>query len=134
MTAAGRRVFFFLSDFGAVDLTNDGKKLFNAAFTWASEDPPIPVPIPGDYNDNGTVDAADYVLWRSGGPLMNEVHNPGTVTSEDFDEWCARFGNTSTPAAGTALAGVPEPASLLAAMLAIAWALISRPRSARRSH
>ena len=23
----------------------------------------------GDYNNNGTVDAADYVLWRNGGPL-----------------------------------------------------------------
>jgi hypothetical protein len=27
--------------------------------------------IDGDYNDNGAVDAADYVLWREGGPLEN---------------------------------------------------------------
>jgi hypothetical protein len=49
----------------------------------------------GDYNGNGTVDAADYVQWRNGGPLMNEGHNPGAVTPEDYAEWQARFGNTS---------------------------------------
>jgi hypothetical protein len=27
--------------------------------------------VPGDYNANGTVDAADYVLWRKGGPLID---------------------------------------------------------------
>jgi hypothetical protein len=51
----------------------------------------------GDYNGNGTVDAADYVLWRNGGPLQNEVVDvtPGEVTPEDYDAWRARFGNTS---------------------------------------
>src|SRR4051794_3444149 len=29
--------------------------------------------VQGDFNNNGTVDAADYVLWRNGGPLANEV-------------------------------------------------------------
>ena len=29
-----------------------------------------PVGVTGDYNGNGTVDAADYVLWRNGGPLQ----------------------------------------------------------------
>ena len=26
-----------------------------------------PVPIPGDFNHDGTVDAADYVVWRKTG-------------------------------------------------------------------
>ncbi len=48
----------------------------------------------GDYNDNRTVDAADYVLWRDGGPLMNEVAAPiGTVNAADYTAWRARFGN-----------------------------------------
>lgn len=69
-----------------------------------------PVGVPGDYNGNGTVDAADYVLWRNGGPLQNEVNNPGTVSQEDYTEWRARFGNTS--GSGSSLNGVqvPEPA------------------------
>ena len=31
-----------------------------------------PAGVTGDYNGNGTVDAADYVLWRNGGPLQND--------------------------------------------------------------
>jgi hypothetical protein len=58
--------------------------------------------LPGDYNNNGTVDAADYVLWRDGGPLANEVDTPGTVNQADYTEWRARFGN---PGSGSA-AGV----------------------------
>jgi hypothetical protein len=49
----------------------------------------------GDYNGNGEVDAADYVQWRNGGPLQNEVETPGQITPEDYDAWRARFGNTS---------------------------------------
>jgi hypothetical protein len=38
-TAAGRRVFFFVSDFGFFDLTADGVKLFDAAIDWAAAPP-----------------------------------------------------------------------------------------------
>jgi hypothetical protein len=38
-TAPGRRVFFFVSDFGFFDLTADGVKLFNAAIDWAAAHP-----------------------------------------------------------------------------------------------
>jgi hypothetical protein len=38
-SAAGRRVFFFVSDFGFFDLTADGKALFNAAIDWAAASP-----------------------------------------------------------------------------------------------
>ena len=40
-TAAGRRVFFFMSDFGFFDLSADGVKLFDAAIDWAAADPPV---------------------------------------------------------------------------------------------
>jgi hypothetical protein len=71
--------------------------------------------VPGDYNGNGTVDAADYVLWRNGGPLQNEVATVGSVTPEDYTEWRARFGNISGTGSGSASA-VPEP-SCFAVML-----------------
>jgi hypothetical protein len=35
-TAAGRRVFIFLSDFGFFDFTADGIKLFDAAIDWSA--------------------------------------------------------------------------------------------------
>jgi hypothetical protein len=72
-------------------------------------------PVDGDYNNNGTVDAADYVLWRKGGPLANEVDNPGTVNAQDYTEWRARFGNSGsgagsgTTGSASSRAAVPEP-------------------------
>ena len=52
--------------------------------------------LTGDYNNNGTVDAADYVLWRNGGPLMNDS-TPAGVGPEDYGVWRANFGKTATP-------------------------------------
>ena len=54
---------------------------------------PVPAGVAGDFNGNGTVDAADYVVWRNGGPLANEVTAPGTVNADDYTDWRARFGN-----------------------------------------
>jgi hypothetical protein len=68
--------------------------------------------IPGDYNQNGTVDAADYVLWRNGGPLANDP-SPG-VGPDDYTRWRAQFGKNSGGGSGsTSAQGVPEPGGLL---------------------
>lgn len=72
-----------------------------------------PAGVPGDYNNNGKVDGADYVLWRNGGPLQNEVDTPGTVNAADYTAWRARFGNTSGAGAGLAGASVPEPGTFV---------------------
>ena len=80
----------------------------------------LPQPVDADYNDNGVVDGADYVLWRNGGPLANEVHNPGTVSAEDYTEWRSRFGNTSGSGAGVGGGAVPEPAALVLFVIGIA--------------
>jgi PEP-CTERM motif len=74
--------------------------------------------VPGDYNNNGTVDAADYVAWRKGGTLSNEVDTPGTVNAADYTEWRARFGNVSGSGSGLGAGAVPEPSSALLALLA----------------
>ena len=83
--------------------------------------------VQGDYNGNGTVDAADYVLWRNGGPLQNEVNTPGTVDASDYTAWRARFGNTS--GSGSLVgAAVPEPSALLLACSAVVGALVTAVR------
>ncbi len=69
--------------------------------------------VPGDYNGNGVVDMADYVLWRSGGPLQNEVATSGSDTPEDYTEWRARFGNTMGSGSSLGAAAVPEPATVM---------------------
>jgi autotransporter-associated beta strand protein len=69
--------------------------------------------VPGDYNGNGIVDAADYVMWRKGGPLANDF-TPGNQPA-DYDFWRSRFGATTNPGSGSGLgeSAVPEPSSIV---------------------
>lgn len=46
-----------------------------------------------DYDNNGVVDANDYVLWRKGGALQNDA-TPADVTPDDYNYWRLRFGGT----------------------------------------
>jgi hypothetical protein len=84
-----------------------------------------PPGVPGDYNSDGVVNAADYVEWRkhlgTGFQLPNEVSGvtPGSVTQEDYTAWRARFGNPSGSASGATSAGVPEPSTLAMILMAI---------------
>jgi hypothetical protein len=48
-----------------------------------------------DYNGNGIVDGADYVLWRKGGPLQNDA-TPADVGPDDYALWRLRFGASPT--------------------------------------
>lgn len=81
--------------------------------------PPMPS---GDYNHNGVVDGADYVVWRD---TLGQAASPAgsgadgdqsaMIDSGDYTYWRQRFGNT-VPGAGSGSAqlsvrGVPEPAS-----------------------
>jgi hypothetical protein len=66
--------------------------------------PPLPE-LPGDYNGDDSVDAADYVLWRK---------NPGGMfTPADYYRWRANFGNTASQV-GSA---IPEPTSAVMSLL-----------------
>jgi uncharacterized repeat protein (TIGR03803 family) len=76
--------------------------------------------LPGDYNNDGKVDAADYVVWRKYSGTTNPLPNDpigGTIGLAQFNQWRDNFGapgSGSSPGAnGPASATVPEPASLL---------------------
>jgi hypothetical protein len=88
--------------------------------------------LPGDYNQDGAVDAADYVVWRDtlgllGAGLAADGDGNGSIDAGDYDVWRANFGNTSAPGAGAAtgqteLAEVPEPPTfLLLVTAAMLW-------------
>jgi T5SS/PEP-CTERM-associated repeat protein len=65
----------------------------------------LSVILPGDFNGNGIVDAADYVVWRKGLGT--------TYIQADYDIWRTHFGQTAESGAGaTTNAAVPEPATL----------------------
>jgi hypothetical protein len=70
----------------------------------------------GDYNNDGKVDAADYILWRKGGSLQNETVTIGSNTPEDYTPWRVNYGGTLVSGSGSGLgpAGtVPEPGSMV---------------------
>jgi hypothetical protein len=72
----------------------------------------------GDYNNNGTVDAADYVVWRDNpSSLQNEGASPGVVDQDDYTFWRSQFGNGASGAAAISAASVPEPGT--AVLLAV---------------
>jgi PEP-CTERM motif len=72
----------------------------------------------GDYNQDGVVDAADYVVWRKDGG-----------TQAGYEAWRAHFGTSLGSGSGPALpsadplsAAVPEPATLILMFLAaVGW-------------
>jgi hypothetical protein len=93
------------------------------------------LPPRGDFNQNGAIDAADYVVWRksvgqTGAGLAADVagtlfDSPNNIVDEhDYGFWRARFGEQSvTAASGSAQpipSAVPEPTALV---LALAGAL-----------
>jgi autotransporter-associated beta strand protein len=92
-----------------------------------------PAGTPGDYNNNGVVDAGDYVLWRKGGTLANEVVDVGTISPGDYTEWRARFGKPPGSGSGLDAGPVPEPTTVALALLAAFATPISRRRAGNRS-
>jgi autotransporter-associated beta strand protein len=81
--------------------------------------------ITGDFNNNGVVDAADYVLWRNGGPLENDPTQG--VQDEDYDIWRANFGRSAAgSSAATLAAAAPEPATAMLVLFAIAGGFLLR--------
>jgi hypothetical protein len=75
--------------------------------------------LAGDYNADGTVDAADYTVWRDTLGQVVTAHSgadgdgSGTVDAGDYTVWVNNFGRTvhiSSPGIGAA---VPEPATAM---------------------
>jgi len=132
-------------DFDFSGFNNPGQIAFNFSYAggtgialWS----PTAGPVPGDYNQNGVVDAADYTVWRNHlGQTMtlpNEDPDttPGLVTEEDYQLWKSRFGQTAGSGAGSSLstfpsaATVPEPTTWL--LLAVAGVTLTICRRRKR--
>jgi T5SS/PEP-CTERM-associated repeat protein len=90
--------------------------------------------LPGDYNDDGTVDAADYVVWRKNEGTINTLPNDpigGTIGAAQYNNWRANFG-TSTGSGSLAESSVPEPTGAWLLMFGALAGVVSGRRIASR--
>jgi hypothetical protein len=102
-------------------LTTVGPSLSRPSGAALTSDPNLP----GDFNGDRIVDAADYVTWRKG---LGTTHTP-----DHFNRWRANFGMSDPAGSGASdNAAVPEPSSLYLILFAtIIYA--SRRRASTRA-
>ena len=79
----------------------------------------LPGAVPGDYNQDGRVNAADYTVWRNNLGRSTALPNDDTpgVAADDYARWKTHFGETAGSGAG-GVAAVPESATLVLLSLA----------------
>jgi hypothetical protein len=80
------------------------------------------VGLAGDYNGDGSVDAADYVVWRK---------DPASFGGDPdgYNTWQANFGNSSGAGSSLAAGAVPEPGSIVLITVAMLMSpLVRRKR------
>jgi hypothetical protein len=89
--------------------------------------------VAGDYNQNGVVDAADYIVWRgtmgdTGSGLAADGNGDMVVNQDDYALWRSNFGRSAAGASSAAIraTGVPEPASPLLVLVAACGLALSR--------
>jgi hypothetical protein len=96
--------------------------------------------LAGDYDKNGTVDAADYIVWRgsmgeTGSGLAADGNGDMVVNQDDYTLWRGNFGKTSAgTASAAAVSSVPEPTSAWVGLIAACGlALYRKQRYSARS-
>jgi hypothetical protein len=84
--------------------------------------------VPGDYNQDGKVSAADYTVWRNNLGSVASLPNDDTngVGADDYLRWKTHFGEMVGGAGGGSAGSpystvaVPEPATVLLFLLSVA--------------
>jgi hypothetical protein len=90
--------------------------------------------LPGDFNRDGNVDAADYVVWRkSNGAAATffqraDGNGSGVVDAADYAIWRSQFGAADSPAAAAATS-VPEPTAIWLMLIGFCFRRMNRNSS-----
>ena len=97
----------------------------------------VPPLLNGDFNGDGSVDAADYTVWQDYLDLDSSVLNYNgsgetTVVGADFLLWQTHFGDSL--ASGSSVSPAPEPTTLLLTLLAMIAIHFVAGRGSRASH
>jgi T5SS/PEP-CTERM-associated repeat protein len=88
--------------------------------------------VDGDYNDDGAVNAADYVLWRKlngTSAVMPNDPNPLPIDGDQYLTWRGNFGQASSGSGSVTNGPVPEPAILVLIAMAVAGHFVGRRTS-----
>ncbi len=87
--------------------------------------------LPGDFNRDGTVNAADYTVWRNSlgqtGNTAADANEDNLVDDADYALWKSNYGRSESSGAGV-LASVPEPTTIVLTLLAACATAICRDR------
>jgi len=104
-------------------------------YSYLRAQPPVPSPT-GDYNGNGFVDAADYVVWRDTLGQTGVQAGSGAdgnansqIDAGDYTYWRQRFGNPTSSAGSGQITSLPEPSTVYFAIYGLA--LLLSPRKIR---
>jgi endonuclease I len=122
LTSVGTFTAMYTLNFSDENLTGAQNKSVTLTLTGK-------IRLAGDFNNDGSVDAGDYVVWQhSFGESVTTAYSGAdgdgnlTIDNADFDVWRAHFGQTAA-GSGTSLslsAAVPEPATTLLAAFSAA--------------
>lgn len=97
----------------------------------------VPSFLAGDYNSNGIVDAADYIVWRrsiGASTIANrDPLNTGPVGAADANTWRAHLGQMVGAGAGLSEVPVPEPATGAALVVCLAAVCLTVRARSRKS-
>jgi hypothetical protein len=82
----------------------------------------VGIGLAGDFNGDGTVDAADYVLWRKNG-----------ANQQEYLAWRSNLGASAAGGGSAAMstAAVPEPVSMILVTIAACGMALQRQRLTR---
>lgn len=125
----GNDDFGYTSDGNFLNRTAPSK--YGAAFSWDSVSLAVinttPQGVAGDYNEDGTVNLADYTVWRDhlgapAGSLENDPHST-VIGASQYNTWKSNFGLSLPPGALQSHA-VPEPSAALLLLGGTAMVLI----------
>jgi hypothetical protein len=90
-----------------------------------------PAGLVGDYNNDKSVDAADFVVWRNSENTMTTLPNDpvgGVIGPSQYNNWRANFGANSAGSSAGVGAAIPEPASVTLGVFAVvALSVFRRP-------
>jgi hypothetical protein len=121
----------FHSKIGVLSDTTDG--LVDVAFTITSLKPFDLVP--GDYDVDNDVDAADYSKWKSTfgskGELVADGNHDGVVDAADYTRWRDALNPTAAISSLLNSNAVPEPSAFVCYVFASTWMFTRYERDAR---